>query len=203
MTTGSPNDSNGPAKDAPVPSPAPSDDRIVEEGMMIALSAVRMAVKNLIIVGALRAHSDYDPAEYAALARDELHELARQNDEDSTRVARLGRHFTRSPTMRTKTETENRRRDVIRLGRRRTLHDRVAERLRALADDDDQVDRLVAQARDDAGAEINAALAARLIDQAVDHRAPDYATGKDDRLQALVSTDLAALAKRQGRNTRR
>lgn len=171
--------------------------------MLIALSAVRMAVKNLIIVGALRAHNDYDPAEYAALARDELHELARQNDEDSTRVARLGRHFTRTPTMRTKTETENRRRDVIRLGRRRTLHDQVAERLRDLADNDDEVDRLVAAARDDAGAEINAALAARLIDQAVDPRTADYAAGRDDRLRALVSTDLAALAKRQRRAGRR
>ena len=82
MNTGS----NGPGGGTAPASGAPSTARIVDEGMLIALSAVRMAVKNGIIVGALRDHSDYDPERYAALARHELEQVARENDEDSTRV---------------------------------------------------------------------------------------------------------------------
>ena len=42
---------------------------MVDEGLFIALSAVRMAVKNEIIIGALREHADYDPETYADAAR--------------------------------------------------------------------------------------------------------------------------------------
>ncbi|WP_165789121.1 hypothetical protein [Cryobacterium zongtaii] len=179
------------------PGPAtPSTGRIVDEGMLIALAAVRMALKNRIIVGALRDHSDYDPAQYAALARQELLEVARQNDEDSTRVERLGAHLTRTTGAGKSRELENKRRDVVRLGRRRTLHDHVAERLREIADDDEQVAALVQKARADALQEINDALAARLLAQRVDPNQPGYEAARAASMRAVGKIDLAALAKK-------
>jgi len=179
------------------PDPAtPSTARIVDEGMLIALSAVRMALKNRIIVAALRDHNDYDPSVYAALARQELHEVARQNDEDSTRVERLGSYLARTTGKGKGRELENKRRDVVRLGRRRTLHDNVAERLREIAADDDRVAEIVEKARADALQEINDALSARLLAQKVDPRQPGYAAERAERMRAVGKIDLAALAKR-------
>ena len=181
---------------------APSTGRIVDEGMLIALSAVRMALKNRIIVGALREHIDYAAADYARLARQELLEVARQNDEDSTRVERLGSYLTRTTGSGKGRELENKRRDVVRLGRRRTLHDRVAERLRAIAEDEHQVAGLVDKARADALAEINEALSTRLINQAIDSSHPEYEAARAERMRAVGAIDLAALAKqtRKSRN---
>ncbi|MCU1447314.1 hypothetical protein [Cryobacterium sp.] len=176
--------------------PTPSTERIVDEGMLIALAAVRMALKNRIIVGALREHTDYADADYAALARRELHEVARQNDEDSTRVERLGSYLSRTTKTGKGREVENKRRDVIRLGRRRTLHDHVAERLRVLAADDERVAELVDKARADALQEINEALATRLLAQRIDPRQPGYAAARAERMRAVAAIDLKALAKR-------
>ena len=180
---------------APGPS-TPTTARIVDEGMLIALSAVRMALKNRIIVGALRDHHDYNPTLYANLARQELQEVARQNDEDSTRVERLGSHLARTTGKGKGRELENKRRDVIRLGRRRTLHDHVAERLREIAEDDETVGALVEKARADALQEINSALSDRLLAQEVDPRQPGYAAARAERMRAVGKIDLAALAKR-------
>lgn len=177
-------------------SSTPSTERIVDEGMLIALSAVRMALKNRIIVAALRDHNDYDAALYATLARQELHEVARQNDEDSTRVERLGSYLSRTTGSGKGRELENKRRDVVRLGRRRTLHDHVAERLREIADDDTRVAGIVEKARADALQEINDALSDRLLAQKVDPRQPGYEAARAERMRAVGKIDLAALAKR-------
>ncbi|TFD95143.1 hypothetical protein E3T61_00450 [Cryobacterium lactosi] len=177
-------------------SSTPSTERIVDEGMLIALSAVRMALKNRIIVAALRDHNDYDPTLYAALAREELHEVARQNDEDSTRVERLGSYLARTTGKGKSRDLENKRRDVVRLGRRRTLHDHVAERLREIAEDDTRVAGIVEKARADALQEINDALADRLLAQKVDPQQPGYAAARAERMRAVGKIDLAALAKR-------
>ena len=63
-----------------------SPARAVDEGVMIALTAIRMAVKNRIIVGALRDRATYNPELYIAAAREEITTLARQNDDLATRL---------------------------------------------------------------------------------------------------------------------
>ncbi|QYF72558.1 hypothetical protein [Cryobacterium sp. PAMC25264] len=191
MNTGSTEPGGGTAP----ASGAPSTARIVDEGMLIALSAVRMAVKNGIIVGALRDHSDYDPERYAALARHELEHVAQENDEDSTRVERLGSYLARTTGAGKSRELENKRRDVVRLGRRRTLHDHVAERLREFAADESRVTDLVAKAHADALQEINDALSARLLAQRIDPRQPGYQAVRAERMRAVAAIDLAKLAK--------
>jgi regulator of protease activity HflC (stomatin/prohibitin superfamily) len=54
--------------------------RTTDEGLLIALTAIRMAVKNRIIVGALRDQKQYLPESYVDVAREEIASLALQND---------------------------------------------------------------------------------------------------------------------------
>lgn len=170
---------------------APSTRRIVAEGLLIALSAVRMAVKNRIIIGALREHRDYDQAEYAAIAQHELHLLALQNTDTARRVGRLRR--TLANVRWTESLSEDQRLDLRQLTRRQRVHKRLAVALHEVAADDAQVARLVEQAQADASQEIGRALSARLIAQDVDRREPDYEKRRADRARDLVSIDLAAL----------
>jgi hypothetical protein len=65
---------------APKPFEAAPSARATDEGLLIALTAIRMAVKNRIIVGALRDQKKYLPESYLEVARDEIASLALQND---------------------------------------------------------------------------------------------------------------------------
>jgi hypothetical protein len=172
-------------------SAVPQVKRIVDEGLLIALSAVRMAVKNGIIVGALGDHFDYDPARYAVLARDELDRLIRQNDEDARRVGRLRRALTTARW--SSSLTEDQRGDVSQLALRRRVHKKLAAALGAVAGDGEHVARLVEGARRAASDEINDAVTARLIRLSIDARDPDYEQRRAARTEMLVHLDLALL----------
>ena len=168
-----------------------SFERIVDDGLLIALSAVRMAVKNHIIVGALREHRDFADSDYAAAVRSELDLLARQNEEDAERVSRQGKDRGRQ---RSGSEiTDDDRLEVRQLALRRRVHLKLAGALRAVAADEVQVTGLLERSRTDASEEVGAALAERLVEQIVDGREPDYAQRRAERVRTLVNTDLAAL----------
>lgn len=165
--------------------------RIVDEGLLIALSAVRMAVKNDIIIGALRDHIDFDPARYAQTARHELDVLARQNDEYGKRVGRLRKDLARSGRVHLLTEDE--RADISQFALRRRVHRKLADALDAVAGDDDQVARIVEDAQRAASNEIREAVSARLIRLAIDSRDPEYEERRADRLEMLLLVNLAML----------
>jgi hypothetical protein len=168
-----------------------SMDRIVDEGLLIALSAVRMAVKNHIIVGALREHRDFVEADYTAAVRTELKRLVQQNEEDANRVGRQGKALARTRSAFEITDDD--RLDVRKLALRRRVHLKVAGALRAVNDDHEQLAELLKRAQTDASEEIGAALADRLVTQIVDRRELDYAQRRAERMRTLVTTDLAAL----------
>ena len=169
-------------------------ERIIDEGLLIALSAVRMAVKNHIIVGALREHDNFDEASYATVARDELLLLAVQNEEDSARVAKERRELASRRWSQGFTEDE--RLDLGRLARRRRAHQGLALILHAVADDDEKLAAIVENAQHDASYEIRKALAARLIRQTVDGHAPGYARMRKERIKYLLAIDFAMLRDR-------
>ena len=169
----------------------PDLERTVDEGLLIALSAVRMAVKNDIIVGALREHFDYDPGRYADNARGELHRLARQNEEYARRVSRMGRDLA---AMKWRLSfTDDQRHDLKQFALRFRVHERLTLALDAVADDDDQVARIVATAQRSASEEVSSAVSSKLIELAVDQREPDYAAHRGERLEAFVLINLAIL----------
>lgn len=178
--------------DANVSSVAPPFERIVDDGLLIALSAVRMAVKNDIIVGALRDHADYDLERYAATARNELRMLARQNEEYARRVSGLREDLTKSGRKAALSSDEWR--DVHQLALRRRVHERLAIDLDAVANDGDHVARIVEHARRAASDEISDAVSTRLIRLAIDWRDPEYEQRRAARTEMFVHVDLALLA---------
>jgi len=164
---------------------------IVNEGLKIALSAVRMAVKNDIIVGALGDHTDYDPVRYAVAARHELHLLTRQNEQYARRVKGLRKELIRSRW--TSDLTEDQHHDIIQLKLRRRVHERLAEALEAVAADDDKVARLVRRAQRAASDEVSDAVSSRLIRLNIDGHDPDYAARRAARTEVFLHIDLALL----------
>ena len=164
---------------------------IVDEGLRIALSAVRMAVKNDIIVGALGDHTDYDPERYAAAARHELHVLTRQNEQYARRVKLLRKDLIRSRW--TSDLTDDQQHDIIQLKLRRRVHEKLAEALEAVAADDDRVARLVRRAQRAASDEVSDAVSSRLIRLNIDGHDPDYEARRAARTEVFLHIDLALL----------
>lgn len=166
-------------------------ERTVDEGVLIALSAVRMVVKNRIIVGALREHSDYRVPDHVAIARRELERLARQSEADARRVTRakkaLRKQRIKDPS------NENVRGDIKQLKLRRRVYEAMAKALRAVAGDDARITDLVETARTDASDEIRNALTTKLITLATMDEEPDYLIDRYDRLGAFLSIDFARL----------
>ena len=151
---------------APEPVPPAPIERVVDEGLMIATTAVRMSVKNHLIVDAIRDSLDYDAGALADVARAELEKLARQNV-DAAREQREARNI--------------------------HIHRGLADALRALADDDDAVSGIVEKSREEAWREVSGVVSTVLAARSVDSRDPDYEAERDERLRELLSVDLAKL----------
>jgi hypothetical protein len=132
---------------------------MVADGVLVALSAARQAIKNHVIVRALRDRADYDRELLLAASALELGLLAAENDADAARVSqqidtargRMG--VARHPS-------DFRTGDRRQLKRRRKVLVDVAEKLREVAADENQVGMLLDAARDLALAEVQAATAA-------------------------------------------
>lgn len=169
---------------------SPKISRVVDEGLLIALSAVRMAIKNRVIIGALRDFHDYDPDEYREIAVAQLAILVAQNKADARRVTREKRSFVTAVWL--SELTPDQRGDVKLLHRRRRVYKGLAAALRSVAADPDHLRQLVETARIDAGSEIGDALQAKLIDRVIDPREPDYEFERPDRMRRL-GDDLVTL----------
>ncbi|RNE62588.1 hypothetical protein [Cryobacterium tepidiphilum] len=202
---------------APPEMPLAPIERVVEEGHLIAASAVRMAVKNRLLVRALRDDREYDPRALVRVAKRQFTELAEENEEAAERLEREQRREAK--------QVENARRPRRYLGGRPIVerpeqvrgpqvYRLLAAALRATAGDDEELLRVVSAARDDAWAELGREVEARLgsgeaapavhrpdvpasatLDPAVPVDA-DYARERDQRMRALIDEDLAALAAR-------
>ena len=168
----------------------PTLNEIIEEGMLMSLFAVRMAVKNRIIVGALREHNDFRTEDYARAAREELCRIARQNEADARRVVRARKKLLNLRW--TESLGDFRRGDVRQLALRRRVYEALARALRAASVDEERIAALVETARVDAGDEIAQALTSRLIAQGFEHE-PDYLINRFERLNELETIDIPAL----------
>lgn len=177
---------------APPAVPPPPIDRVIDEGFMISLSAVRMALKNRIILGALREDRRYDLDVYSGIAREEFETLAAEHDDDAERVAAEYRAATRS-VGRAQHQHDYGVADRDQLERRRLMHEGLASALRAFATNETHIRALVQQARDDAWHEIAASIEASLTASAHPEPADDDPTAKIARLDELRA-DLRLLA---------
>jgi hypothetical protein len=164
--------------------PAPRDvapiDIVIQDGMLISESAVRMAVKNHLIVDTLRDSGNFDPDALAEVARDEFLALAEQNEESAARVWDDGT-WNDEPS---DSERNDRKRRVL-LG--------LAAALREEASDPWRLGIVVADARLIAWEEVGAVIEAKLEAPTEIVRDEAYEREREGRIRALKEVDLAGL----------
>lgn len=165
--------------------------RMTDEGLLITLSAVRMSVKNSIIVTAIRDEVNFVEADYATIARSEIIKLSNRNVHDAERVEKQRKRLTKFKG--TYSYDDDTKQDVKLLGKRRKVYEQLAASLLIVAESDEQINDIVAGAQSDAAAEIVGALSARLVEQARVANDPDYFDNREERMKDLVAIDLAIL----------
>lgn len=166
---------------------------VVAEGLYIASAATRLSLKNSILVHILALGEDFDPDRFVGDARAALLALADEAEADAGRAAHERKHARGRHTDSDGTH-DYRSRDVRNLRRREKQSLHVAHELRARADDDAELRKLIGDAREAAWGEV-----AKNIDQVLQIEAarpdlePDYARMRTARMQALRLVDLPKL----------
>jgi hypothetical protein len=165
-------------------------ERVVEEGVLVSASAVRMALKNRIIVATLRDHLNYDPRVLADAARDEFGALARENDDTAERLEESWQaEGPDAEDTSGEDEYESLRNEDWR--RRPGVHRLLAVAFRNEVDNASAMMGLVDQARVDAGEEVGRAISARLQSRNFGSE-PDYQEMRSARIRQLIEIDIAA-----------
>lgn len=166
----------------------------IAEGVAIATSAARLAVKNHILVSTIAQDESFEVDHFASDARDALLALAKESEEAAENLTRLrkrahGRHSDPSGTH------DYRDRDVRNLRRRAKQSAGVAAKLRSMAEDTEALHNLVEQARESAWADVANNLERRLLVEGMrPDQDPDYETMREARMQTLRLVDLQSLA---------
>ena len=119
---------------------------MVADATLVSLAAVRQAVKNLVLVRALRDAADFDEDWYADAVRREFDVLATQADADAARLRKL-REKARRRHGRAYTADDYHAADAGPLKRRARVLEELAVELRRLAGDDEMVRGLLVESR--------------------------------------------------------
>ncbi|RLK52724.1 hypothetical protein C7474_0677 [Microbacterium telephonicum] len=170
---------------------------VVAEGLYIASAATRLTLKNAILVHILAEGEDFDEERYVPEAREALLALAAEAEDDAERTERerktaRGRYSDSSGTH------DYRSRDVRNLRRRNKQSLHVAKELRARAENDVELHKLIADARDAAWHEVAGNIDRVLrIEAARPDLDPDYDRMRIARMQALRLVDLPRLRSRR------
>lgn len=131
---------------------------MVADATLVSLAAVRQAIKNLVLVRALRDAADFDEVWYLDAVRREFEVLAAEADADAARLRKV-RERTRRRQGRARTADDYRAADSTPLKIRARVLDELAEELRRRATDDDTVRELLVEGRMRALDEITATTA--------------------------------------------
>jgi hypothetical protein len=179
--------------EAPEPTEPVPVEEIAEEGLLIAASAVRMAVKNRQIVRALRDRTDYNETAAVAAAREVFRALAREKRDEVERLDDII-ETTRERPGRALHQTDYRKADATNLDRREQVSDILADRLDDLAEDDEYLLGIVEAAREAAWDEIGASIQAKLLRRPeLEAHTREYQEQRDQRIRQLVKVDLPLL----------
>ncbi|MFZ7089272.1 hypothetical protein [Curtobacterium sp. RRHDQ10] len=184
--------------------PVDPDDlrRSVDEGFLIARSAVTIAVANHIIRNALQDHERFDAGRVADAARDELERMAAEQTTEAERMREI-RAVAQNAKGRSKHQHDYRRGDDLKLRTREAAYVELAAAMRRSAEDAAFIDTVVIAARERAWNDIGATVVDRL--GWAQRPAEGYEIGRDERVQQMLDEDFAALVARQrgssGRST--
>jgi hypothetical protein len=175
-------------------------DETFAEGLLVAQSAARMALKNRIIVMALRGEEPYDTDRAAAAARGVLLELVQEMDEVAEWSA-SERESAGQREGRSQHQHDYHRADAANLRLRERVNAAVSQRLAQLRSDDAYLGELAESAREDAWTEIAAAIDARLAREWPEIEVDEtYERERDERMRGLtldLERELQAVRRRR------
>ena len=170
------------------------------EGLLVAEAAGRMALKNRIIIEALRGEDAWDATRAAAAAREVLHELVVELDQVAEWSA-AERETAAQREGRSEHQHDYHRTDAWNLRLRERLNVAVAERLTELRNDDAYLAEFAERARQEAWAEIAGVIDQRLAEDWSEFEVDEaYEQERDERMSGLaldLSRDLEQARRRR------
>lgn len=129
----------------PIPTPAPKIEAQIEDGVLVSLSAVRLAVTNRLIVRSLRDGQDYDEERLRQRVTTEILKLAAEKEKDAKRIRKILETVADKPGA-AADASDFRARDAKMLKRRAKVSSGLAARLAELATDPDIVGEVAERA---------------------------------------------------------
>lgn len=122
----------------PIPTPPPDIEAQIEDGVLVALAAVRLAVTNRLIVRSLRDGKDYDEQRVRLRVTKEMLNLAVEKEKDAKRIRKVLETVGDKPGA-ADGPADFRARDAKTLKRRAKVSSGLAARLAELATDPELV----------------------------------------------------------------
>jgi hypothetical protein len=177
----------------PPPAEPISVDRAVEEGLLIARSALTMDVKNHIIVWTLRDDHRFDATQIATVARAELAKLIDEYGGDARRMDSTAVTAISATGPQTSGH-DYRAVDYWTLSKRAMIYAAMSAELTRLSADDEFVDAIVEEARTRAWSELSAIVEGHLDWVGPPPSDSDYEETREERMLLLRTEDLRALA---------
>lgn len=172
-------------------------EEIVEQGLMVADVAVRMQVKNAIIMNALKKHVDYDAEQINRMVQDACQDLASERERDARHIERM-RGEIRDTGRSSWSESDYGNDDNRTLRHRQEVYEKVAAELRDRAANKEYLDSTAEKARMAAWREIGDSLADRATHPYYSGGDNDeYRSERDGRIQTLIEKDLTSLMQRK------
>ena len=168
-------------------------EEIIEQGMLVADVAVRMTVKNAIIMNALAKRVDYDESQIVEMVRDGVTEVADERKADAEHIRAI-RAEVKQRGYSSWMDADYGSGDSRTLRHREEVYDGVAERLYARAEDDDYLARTAERARKAAWREIGDSLKNRVSEPYYEGgHTEEYAQEREARIADLINGELAEL----------
>lgn len=173
-------------------------EEIVEQGLLVADVAVRMNVKNEIILNALGRKADYDEQQIVEMVSAAVTELAEERERDARHISRMRGEIKRTGYS-SWSENDYGNDDSATLRHRQEVYEQVAVQLRERAEDQGYLRETAERARTAAWHEIGDSLKEK-----ASH--PYYAGGSSDeyqrergaRIELLIQRDLTELMNERG-----
>lgn len=169
-----------------------SVERAVEEGLMIAKTALAMDLKNHIIVGAIRHDNNFVESELREFLSGEIDKLAREQSgyADRTDSWAVASTSARGPQANVHDYRSD---DYGSLTKRGQTYTAMADALKALANDAEFLAVVLASAQTQAWSEIERAIMAKLEGEVRSSTEKGYTRTRKERMRQVREIDLAAL----------
>jgi predicted ArsR family transcriptional regulator len=174
----------------------PSLEEMVEDGLLVSRAALRMKMKNLMLVRAAGMHIDFDETWFSASFRGTCVALAAEKMSDAQRLNAL-RELSAGRAGRPKHPSDYRQNDTAILERRHDALVVVARELMAMGNDPAVTAEILREAREAAFAEL-ADTASRDWAARPERLDSDYDAERDERIASLRADLLTEVEQARG-----